>query len=188
MTIPEGSSRRSATPVSSSGDLLTVEQAADYLNITEHFVRRLIRERRIPFLKVGRLVRLRRTDIDEGRRPVGSSRLLGHDELFGQRAMRAVGLARSSAWRSRSTSRGEVGLDIDPEPVVDAKGLGQSKRGVDRDGVLASHDLADASLRQPGRLGEAVLGDAERLEELGEQDLPGCDRLVGLRHRGTLQW
>ena len=65
MTIPEGSSRRSATPVTSSGDLLTVEQAADYLNITEHFVRRLIRERRIPFLKVGRLVRLRRTDIDE---------------------------------------------------------------------------------------------------------------------------
>lgn len=65
MTIPEGSSRRSATPVSSSGDFLTVEQAADYLNITEHFVRRLIRERRIPFLKVGRLVRLRRTDIDE---------------------------------------------------------------------------------------------------------------------------
>ena len=40
---------RSATPASSSGDLLTVEQAADYLNITEHFVRRLIRERRIPF-------------------------------------------------------------------------------------------------------------------------------------------
>ncbi len=65
MTILEGSSRRSATPVSSTGDLLTVEQAADYLNITEHFVRRLIRERRIPFLKVGRLVRLRRTDIDE---------------------------------------------------------------------------------------------------------------------------
>ena len=65
MTIPEGSSRRSATPVSSSGDLLTVEQAADYLNITEHFVRRLIRERRIPFLKVGRLVRLRGTGIDE---------------------------------------------------------------------------------------------------------------------------
>ena len=64
MTIQEGSTRRSATPVNSSGDLLTVEQAADYLNITEHFVRRLIRERRIPFLKVGRLVRLRRADID----------------------------------------------------------------------------------------------------------------------------
>lgn len=61
----EGSTRRSATPSTSSGDLLTVEQAALYLNITDHFVRRLIRERRIPFLKVGRLVRLRRTDIDD---------------------------------------------------------------------------------------------------------------------------
>ncbi len=64
MTILEGSARRSATPVTSTGDLFTVEQAADYLNITEHFMRRLIRERRIPFLKVGRLVRLRRTDIE----------------------------------------------------------------------------------------------------------------------------
>jgi excisionase family DNA binding protein len=64
MTVLGDSPRRSATPPSSSGDLLTVEQAADYLNITEHFMRRLIRERRIPFLKVGRLVRLRRTDIE----------------------------------------------------------------------------------------------------------------------------
>jgi excisionase family DNA binding protein len=65
MTILEGSARRSATPATTSGDLLTVEQAADYLNITDHFVRRLIRERRIPFLKVGRLVRLRRTDLED---------------------------------------------------------------------------------------------------------------------------
>ena len=65
MTILEGTGRRSATPVSTSGDLLTVEQAADYLNITDHFVRRLIRERRIPFLKVGRLVRLRRIDLED---------------------------------------------------------------------------------------------------------------------------
>lgn len=71
MTITEGSPaeagarRRSATPKSSSGEYLTVEQAAEYLNITDHFVRRLIRERRIPFVKVGRLVRLRRTDIDD---------------------------------------------------------------------------------------------------------------------------
>jgi hypothetical protein len=43
MNILEGSTRRSATPMTSSGDLFTVEQAADYLNITEHFVRRLIR-------------------------------------------------------------------------------------------------------------------------------------------------
>jgi excisionase family DNA binding protein len=71
MTITEGTSTpatartRSATPKTSSGEYLTVEQAAEYLNITDHFVRRLIRERRIPFVKVGRLVRLRRSDIDE---------------------------------------------------------------------------------------------------------------------------
>jgi len=71
MTITEGTNTpapartRSATPKASSGEYLTVEQAAEYLNITDHFVRRLIRERRIPFVKVGRLVRLRRTDIDD---------------------------------------------------------------------------------------------------------------------------
>lgn len=59
MTGSEQPGRRSATLSSSSGELLTVEQAADYLNITDHFVRRLIRERRIPFLKVGRLGRHR---------------------------------------------------------------------------------------------------------------------------------
>lgn len=64
MTGMEQAGRRSATPTSSSGELLTVEQAADYLNITDHFVRRLIRERRIPFLKVGHLVRFRRADIE----------------------------------------------------------------------------------------------------------------------------
>ena len=51
-----------------AGDLLgrpaDRQQAADYLNITDDLVCRLIRERRIPFLKVGRLVRLRRTDIE----------------------------------------------------------------------------------------------------------------------------
>ena len=71
MTITEGTSTpvsaraRSATPKTSTGEYLTVEQAAEYLNITDHFARRLIRERRIPFVKVGRLVRLRRTDIDD---------------------------------------------------------------------------------------------------------------------------
>jgi len=64
MTVLHDAPRRSATPATTSGDLLTVEQAADYLNITTHFTRRLIRERRIPFLKLGRLVRFRRTDLD----------------------------------------------------------------------------------------------------------------------------
>lgn len=64
MTVIAPAGRRSATPASTTGDLLTIEQAADLLNITDHFVRRLIRERRIPFLKVGRLVRFRRADIE----------------------------------------------------------------------------------------------------------------------------
>ena len=45
--------------------MLTVEQAADYLNITDRFIAQLIRERRIPFFKAGRLVRLRRVDVDD---------------------------------------------------------------------------------------------------------------------------
>lgn len=64
MSVITPPGRRSATPASTSGELLTVEQVADFLNITDHFVRRLIRERRIPFLKVGRLVRFRRADIE----------------------------------------------------------------------------------------------------------------------------
>ena len=60
------STRRSATPRRSSrGDLLTLDQAAEYLNVTGHFIRRLTHERRLPFLKVGRLVRIRRKDLDE---------------------------------------------------------------------------------------------------------------------------
>lgn len=44
--------------------LLTVEQAADYLTTSAHFVRRLIRERRVPFVKIGRHVRLSPDDLD----------------------------------------------------------------------------------------------------------------------------
>lgn len=43
---------------------LTVEEAADYMNTSVRFVRRLIAERRIPFHKIGRHVRLRVQDID----------------------------------------------------------------------------------------------------------------------------
>lgn len=42
----------------------TVEQAADYLNTSVRFVRRLIAERRIPFHKIGRHVRLKVTDLE----------------------------------------------------------------------------------------------------------------------------
>jgi excisionase family DNA binding protein len=43
---------------------LSVAEAADYLNVPERFVRRLIAERQVPFLKVGYHVRLRPEDLD----------------------------------------------------------------------------------------------------------------------------
>lgn len=51
---------------------LSVAEAAEYLNVTEHFVRRLVRERRIAFVKLGRHVRFAPADLDafieQGRR------------------------------------------------------------------------------------------------------------------------
>ncbi|KAA2266199.1 helix-turn-helix domain-containing protein [Solihabitans fulvus] len=42
----------------------TVQEAAEYMNTTVRFVRRLIAERRIPFHHIGRHVRLKRSDVD----------------------------------------------------------------------------------------------------------------------------
>ena len=44
--------------------LLTVEAAADRMGTSVRFVRRLIAERRIEFIKLGRLVRIAESDID----------------------------------------------------------------------------------------------------------------------------
>lgn len=53
--------------------LLTIDELAGQLGITIRHVRRLVAERRVPYLKVGGLVRFDPTDIaawlDEGRRP-----------------------------------------------------------------------------------------------------------------------
>lgn len=38
--------------------LLSVPQAADYLGVKETFVRRLVHEKRITYVKIGRLVRI----------------------------------------------------------------------------------------------------------------------------------
>lgn len=43
---------------------LTVQEAADYLNTSVRFVRRLIEERRIAFHKIGRHVRLHLADLE----------------------------------------------------------------------------------------------------------------------------
>jgi len=45
-------------------DLLTVAEAADYLTVTERFVRRLVFEKRVPYVKLGRHVRLAVSDLD----------------------------------------------------------------------------------------------------------------------------
>ena len=44
--------------------LHTVEQAAERLNTTERFVRRLIAERRIPYTKLGKHVRIADADVE----------------------------------------------------------------------------------------------------------------------------
>ena len=44
--------------------LLTVAQAGEYLGTGERFIRRLITERRISYVKVGKYVRLERSTLD----------------------------------------------------------------------------------------------------------------------------
>jgi excisionase family DNA binding protein len=47
------------------GQLLTLEQAAEVLGTGQRFTRRLVAERRICFVKVGRHVRIPRRALDE---------------------------------------------------------------------------------------------------------------------------
>lgn len=44
---------------------LTLEQAAKYLNVSERYMRRLVAERRVPFHKIGRLLRFLTCDLDD---------------------------------------------------------------------------------------------------------------------------
>ena len=46
------------------GPLLTVTEAGEYLGTGERFIRRLITERRIAYVKVGKYVRLERSTLD----------------------------------------------------------------------------------------------------------------------------
>lgn len=49
---------------SAHAQLLTIGEAADYLGTGQRFVRRLIAERRIAYVKLGKLVRLERSILD----------------------------------------------------------------------------------------------------------------------------
>ena len=47
--------------------------------------------------------------------------------------------------------------------------------GLDRDGALSRADAQHLRLRNAGRPGEAVAGDAHRLEKVAQENLPGVD-------------
>ena len=48
----------------SAPQLLAVPATATYLSVSERFVRRLIAERRLPFVKLGKFVRFDAADLD----------------------------------------------------------------------------------------------------------------------------
>lgn len=50
-------------PRGRAGRLLTIEEAAERLGVTPRMIRRLTTSRRLPFVKVGRLVRFREADL-----------------------------------------------------------------------------------------------------------------------------
>ena len=54
-----------ASAPASTDELLTAGQAGDYLQTGERFVRRLIAERRITYIKLGKYVRLQRSALNE---------------------------------------------------------------------------------------------------------------------------
>ncbi len=56
--------RRAHTLGPDRDPLLTVAEAGEYLGTGERFIRRLITERRIAFVKVGKYVRLERSALD----------------------------------------------------------------------------------------------------------------------------
>lgn len=53
------------TTTINKSDLLTVDEAAELLNVKPRFIRRLIAEERIPVHRLGRHVRLHRDDLME---------------------------------------------------------------------------------------------------------------------------
>jgi excisionase family DNA binding protein len=55
---------RAATAHAPQDELLTISQAGEYLGTGERFIRRLVAQRRISYVKLGRYVRLQRSSLD----------------------------------------------------------------------------------------------------------------------------
>lgn len=57
--------RRHPRAAGAAEELWKLNQAAAYLSCTERHLRELIYRREVPYLKVGRLVRFRRSELDQ---------------------------------------------------------------------------------------------------------------------------
>jgi excisionase family DNA binding protein len=53
-----------ATGRAAQDELLTIGQAGEYLGTGERFIRRLVAQRRISYVKLGKYVRLQRSSLD----------------------------------------------------------------------------------------------------------------------------
>jgi excisionase family DNA binding protein len=53
-----------ATGHAPQDELLTISQAGEYLGTGERFIRRLVAQRRISYVKLGKYVRLQRSSLD----------------------------------------------------------------------------------------------------------------------------
>lgn len=57
--------RPAPEPITSASDpeLLTISEAAAFLNVKERWMRRAVQEKRLPYLKLGRQLRFLKTDL-----------------------------------------------------------------------------------------------------------------------------
>lgn len=55
--MPSSTHRKSARPDTKLPQLLTIDELADHLGVGDRHIRRLIAERRVPYVKWGHLIR-----------------------------------------------------------------------------------------------------------------------------------
>ena len=70
-----------------------------------------------------------------------------------------------------------VRLKIQPELLSRPEVAAEPQRGVGRDGSRSMHDLVDTSWRDADVLGQAILGQTERFQEILQEDFTRVDRV-----------
>ena len=73
-------------------------------------------------------------------------------------------------------------LEVHPEAIAEPEVAGEPKCRVGRDRPLAMDDLVDTAWGHTDVLGQAVLADTHRLEEVLHEDLTGMDWFELLTH------